>query len=615
MAVVELRRECDLAGISNDGLKVDLVERLLQWAVQAVTARTQGTHTTTTSTTSSSEEASNHPSSQSSRSSMVSSSSSSFSSRNKLPHSPSSSSSSPQSSFHTTPDDIKVQWLGTSSGAPTSRRNVSCIAVRYGEDRVFLVDSGEGTRNQMRIANIDPALVTHIFITHLHGDHCFGIAGTLAAISSARVNTPRANEPIELYGPPELHRLMIASCRSAGVQLANPVIVRSWVFDPAKEAAPTPVDPGKKLMLGFQGPDQGGVVPPEVSRTWQVAYDSGSDQVVRRGLTWTRHLPGGVTVTAAQLQHRMPCWGYVFEEPAVPVEDPEVIAAAKQRLAGTREFHSQQQDYNNNNYNGGASAASFSEGEESGTEEDSSTTSSSSSRNDNNRKWVRPGRKLVLLGDTCDSSAIAELARGCDILSHEATFQKGMEEKAKLATHSTSEQAGNFARVVRAKNLVLTHFSGRYENGDKYKNVWLEARSQGKSMKEMHFSNVMPLAEEAKAAAGWSKVYLANDFYAFKVQPSDPIPQDVYLNAKKRLQKKHVELATAQAAGRIEFEGERGWQQREQSGGNGGGRGGGRGGGYQPEQRDRQYTGGRQQQQQQRSYNSGGGGGQRRGSY
>ena len=62
-----------------------------------------------------------------------------------------------------------VTWLGTSSGAPTSRRNVSSMALRLSPTSVVLVDCGEGTRNQLRTANIPAGDISHIFITHLHG--------------------------------------------------------------------------------------------------------------------------------------------------------------------------------------------------------------------------------------------------------------------------------------------------------------------------------------------------------------------------------------------------------------------------------------------------------------
>lgn len=471
MAVIELRNECHMVGLPSDGLKADLVERLLTWATAQAIERHH--KPSTASSISNGSPGSITPIPQPAKSTMP---------------------------VIDTPQDIRVQWLGTSSGAPTGRRNVSCIAVRYGTDRIFLVDCGEGTRNQMRAGTLDPALVTHIFITHLHGDHCFGIPGTIAAISAARQGTPLENQPIEVHGPPELHRLMVTACRSAGMQLSVPVIVRSWVFDPEKEAPPTAVDPAGKLLLGFQPADQSGIIPPEVSRAWQSAYDGGSDQVVRRGLTWTTKLPGGVTVTAAQLQHRMPCWGYVFEEPTIPAEVPK---DAKQRKQWGDEVG---------------------EGD----------------------AWVLPGRKMVILGDTCDSTAILELAKGCDILSHEATFQKGMEEKARVATHSTSEQAGAFAKQCRAKNLVLTHFSGRYEQADKYNKVWIEAKQKGKTMKEMHFSNFQPLAEEAKAAAGSTRVFLANDFYSFKVPGVETVPEKIYLEAKKRQQQNLSQQLAAQ---------------------------------------------------------------------
>lgn len=484
MAVIELRNECHLAGLSSDGLKADLVERLLTWA----TARAEERHpkASTSSSTSSGPAGSNAPTPKPAKSIMP---------------------------IIDTPQDIRVQWLGTSSGAPTGRRNVSCIAVRYGTDRIFLVDCGEGTRNQIRTGALDPALVTHIFITHLHGDHCFGIPGTIAAIAAARLGTPLENQPIEVHGPPELHKLMVSACKSAGMQLSVPVIVKSWVFDPEKESPPTAVDPAGKLLLGYQPADQAGILPPDVARAWQAAYEGGSDQVVRRGLTWTTKLPGGVTVTAAQLQHRMPCWGYVFEEPTVPAKTPKDPRQWKQW------------------------------GDEVGEGE----------------AWVQPGRKMVILGDTCDSTAILELAKGCDILSHEATFQKGMEEKARIATHSTSEQAGAFAKQCRAKYLVLTHFSGRYEQSDKYNKVWIEAKQKGKTMKEMHFSNFQPLAEEAKAAAGSTRVLLANDFFNFKVAATpEPVPEKIYLESKKRQQHNLAQqLAQQQGQGYEVSSGER----------------------------------------------------------
>ena len=56
------------------------------------------------------------------------------------------------------PTGLAVQWLGTSSGAPTAQRNVSSILLLQ-RRRVLMVDCGEGTVNQLAIANVDPVLV------------------------------------------------------------------------------------------------------------------------------------------------------------------------------------------------------------------------------------------------------------------------------------------------------------------------------------------------------------------------------------------------------------------------------------------------------------------------
>lgn len=73
-----------------------------------------------------------------------------------------------------------------------------------------------------------------------------------------------------------------------------------------------------------------------------------------------------------------------------------------------------------------------------------------------------PGRKAVVMGDTWNSTHMAGPAFNCDVIVHEATFNKGMEEKAYISRHSTAEMAGYFAQTVQARSLVLTHFSPRY---------------------------------------------------------------------------------------------------------------------------------------------------------
>jgi ribonuclease Z len=69
--------------------------------------------------------------------------------------------------------------LGSSSAVPVSGRSPSAYAVRLHE-RIFLVDCGEGTQMQLRKFNLSPGKIKHIFISHLHGDHVFGLFGLLS---------------------------------------------------------------------------------------------------------------------------------------------------------------------------------------------------------------------------------------------------------------------------------------------------------------------------------------------------------------------------------------------------------------------------------------------------
>ena len=91
--------------------------------------------------------------------------------------------------------DIKIVFLGTSSGAPSPERNVSSVAMVL-DGAVLLFDCGEGTQQQLLRAPVRSGPIEAIFITHLHGDHVYGLPGLLATMS---LNGRTA--PLAIVGP------------------------------------------------------------------------------------------------------------------------------------------------------------------------------------------------------------------------------------------------------------------------------------------------------------------------------------------------------------------------------------------------------------------------------
>jgi ribonuclease Z len=162
-----------------------------------------------------------------------------------------------------------------------------------------------------------------------------------------------------------------------------------------------------------------------------------------------------ISVSAASILHSVPCLGYVIQESPLPGKlDPNRYISHLKRTKTPMSVMSLLQQ--------GRSV----------------TLSDGSILHGPSRI---PGRKIAILGDTYDPSPIAELAADVDVLIHEATNAhlpgiypntkeedtfESVEARSISRGHSTPQMAGKFARSVRAKKLVLNHFSSRYAGND-----------------------------------------------------------------------------------------------------------------------------------------------------
>ena len=153
---------------------------------------------------------------------------------------------------------MEFQFLGTSSGTPSKTRNVSGLALRGPGGGWSLVDCGEGTQHRILHTTLSLHDLRAIFITHLHGDHCYGLPGLLA--SAGMLNR---TEPLTLVGPAPLRRYLEGVMETT--ELGLPFAVQ---FVPVEDV-------------------DGAAILPDLA------------------------------VRATALSHRLPCWAYSFTERAV----------------------------------------------------------------------------------------------------------------------------------------------------------------------------------------------------------------------------------------------------------------------------------------------------------
>lgn len=275
---------------------------------------------------------------------------------------------------------MKLTILGSSSALPTSERYPSAHVLNAHE-RLFLIDCGEGTQMQMRRCRIRFGKINHIFLSHLHGDHVFGLYGLLSTF-----NLMGRQNPIHIYAPEEYEQMMVSHLND---------------FD---------------ITLNF-----------EIHFTPL----SGKDPV---RILDDKH----ITVTSFPLRHRVKAYGFLFREKQA---DRNIIkeSISKYEIPVSK-------------------IPSIKKGEDFVTKEGKIIR--------NEEITIPPAKPLsyAYCSDTMFFPSLAGYVRDVSLLYHEATFDAGLTDLAKLTGHSTTLDAANIARMANAGTLVIGHFSARYKD-------------------------------------------------------------------------------------------------------------------------------------------------------
>ena len=252
-----------------------------------------------------------------------------------------------------------------------------------------MFDCGEGTQTQLMKSSIKPGKINKIFITHLHGDHLFGLPGFLCTMG---VNCAENRAPLEIYGPVGLRQYLRVSLGLTQsllgftyivheLQYSSPDCVSEWTYSSDTNELHPNETCGKTITANKNG-------------VWRVCQE------------------GILTVLAAPLKHRTICFGYVIQEQeSLGKLDPNVL---KEKGIPPGPLY-----------------AKLKNGETITAPDGSLVTPKDA------LGMPRPGRKIVILGETCDSSEIEEIAAGADVLVHEATLENEMVDKCMEHGHST----------------------------------------------------------------------------------------------------------------------------------------------------------------------------------
>ncbi len=275
---------------------------------------------------------------------------------------------------------FSLNVLGSNSAIPTLTRNPSAQVLNVNE-RLFLIDCAEGTQIQFRKFKIRFQRINHIFISHLHGDHYFGLMGLLFSY-----HLLGREKELYIYAPPDLQKVIDLHIKVAKARLGY-----TYHF--------IPLENGIKKRI----------------------YEDDS-----------------LCIDSFPMKHRIPTWGFVFCE-----------------KKGDRKMRKDMMDKLNIPFE---AVRKIKKG--------ANYTDENGRVYENTLLTASPPtpRSFAYCSDTKYDESIISHIKGVDLLYHEATFAEDMKETSEKKMHTTARQAAMIAKKAGVKELLIGHFSSRYDS-------------------------------------------------------------------------------------------------------------------------------------------------------
>jgi ribonuclease Z len=305
---------------------------------------------------------------------------------------------------------MEITFLGTSSGVPTKNRNVSGLAIKKQDSKSwFLVDCGEGTQQQLLQTKLSLKYLTAICITHVHGDHCYGLPGLLATTAMSG-----RTEPMTIIAPEGIQEFIMSALKLTDTHLSYKInFVAVETLDPMTD------------LEEFK-------------------------------------------ITAIELSHRVPSYGYAFTESTrnkrLDTNKLEALGVERGPLWGKLQ-----------------------KGESVVLDNGEQIDASDCYLED------EPPRKVIIGGDNDRPELLISEAKNASLVVHESTYTEAISVKVgKGPQHSSAKSVAEFANACNLQNLILTHFSARYQSNNDKPDSIDEIENEAKSC----YSGTLFIAED-----------------------------------------------------------------------------------------------------------------------